>query len=174
MSSVFYSFAVKYISNWRRGCPAFEQTRPPKNDVCQVCIKLAQWRRSRKCKDLQTDRRIMGNGRSEKLIWAFNSGDLKRFEIKCVLTMNRNIPEYRFYWTVLVSTTNKTWLLLEPLWYHPLYFTMQRLSIGRKKPTPYESSIPYMFSVFYLLTRLAKTSMLIHIRATIYWGSFYL
>ena len=40
--------------------PSFEQTwiPSPKDDLCQVWLKLAQrfWRRSRKCKSLQTDR----------------------------------------------------------------------------------------------------------------------
>jgi hypothetical protein len=33
------------------------ETPPPKDDLCQVWLKLAQWfwRRSRKCKSLQTD-----------------------------------------------------------------------------------------------------------------------
>jgi hypothetical protein len=44
---------------------------PPKDDLCQVWLKLAQWfwRRSRKCKSLQTDgrtdRRTTDNGQSE-------------------------------------------------------------------------------------------------------------
>jgi hypothetical protein len=39
--------------------PSFEklESPPPKDDLCQVWLKLAQWfwRRSRKCKSLQTD-----------------------------------------------------------------------------------------------------------------------
>jgi hypothetical protein len=56
---------------------------PPKDDLCQVCLKLAKWfwRRSQKCKSLQTDgrtdRRTTDNGWSEKLTWAFSSGELK-------------------------------------------------------------------------------------------------
>jgi hypothetical protein len=59
----------------------------PKNDLCQLWLKLVQWfwRRSRKCKSLQTDGqtdrqtdgRTPGNGRSEKLTWAFSSDELK-------------------------------------------------------------------------------------------------
>jgi hypothetical protein len=39
----------------------------PKDDLCQVWLKLAQWfwRRSRKCKSLQTDRRTTDKQRSE-------------------------------------------------------------------------------------------------------------
>jgi hypothetical protein len=40
--------------------PSFEQFRisSPKDDLCQVWLKLAQWFwRSRKCKSFQTDRR---------------------------------------------------------------------------------------------------------------------
>jgi hypothetical protein len=47
---------------------------PPKDDLCQVWLKLAQWfwRWSRKRKSFyrQTD-----NGRSEKLTWAITSGE---------------------------------------------------------------------------------------------------
>jgi hypothetical protein len=57
-SVYFYSFAI--ISPWREAIPSFEQTLipSPKGDLCQVWLKLAQWfwRRSRKCKSLQTDR----------------------------------------------------------------------------------------------------------------------
>jgi hypothetical protein len=54
---------------------------PPQDDLCQVWLKLAQWfyRRSRKCKGLQTDGQT-DDGQSEKLIWAFGSGELKREE----------------------------------------------------------------------------------------------
>jgi hypothetical protein len=44
---------------------------PPKDDLCQVWLKLAQWfwRRNQKCKSLQTDgrtdRRTTYNGQSE-------------------------------------------------------------------------------------------------------------
>jgi hypothetical protein len=43
------------------------ESPPPKNDLCQVCLKLAQWfwRRSRNCKSLQTDgRRTTGDQNS--------------------------------------------------------------------------------------------------------------
>jgi hypothetical protein len=38
------------------------ESPPPKDDLCQVWLKLAQWfwRRSQKCKSLQTDRRTDG------------------------------------------------------------------------------------------------------------------
>jgi hypothetical protein len=40
----------------------------PKDDLWRVWLKLAQWFwRSRKCKSLQTDRRTLDKGRSEKL-----------------------------------------------------------------------------------------------------------
>jgi hypothetical protein len=49
------------------------ESPPPKDDLCQVWLKLAKWfwRKSKKCKSLQTD------GQSEKLTWAFSSGELK-------------------------------------------------------------------------------------------------
>jgi hypothetical protein len=66
------------------------ESPPLKDDLYQVWFQLDQWfcRRSRKCKSLQIDRRTDGrrdrratdNGRSEKLTWAFSSGELK----KCV------------------------------------------------------------------------------------------
>jgi hypothetical protein len=63
----------------------------PKDDLCQVWLKLVQrfWRRSRKCKSLQTDRQTddktdrqtPDNGRSEKLTGAFSSCELKNFSV---------------------------------------------------------------------------------------------
>jgi hypothetical protein len=52
----------------------------PKDDLCQVWLKLVQWFwiKSRKCKSLQTDRQMdPDNEWSEKLTWAFSSGELK-------------------------------------------------------------------------------------------------
>jgi hypothetical protein len=61
----------------------------PKDDLCQVWLKLVQWfwRRGRKCKSLQTNRwtdrtdgrqdRQMDARQPEKLTWAFSSGELK-------------------------------------------------------------------------------------------------
>jgi hypothetical protein len=56
----------------------------PKDDLCQLWLKLAQWfwRRSWKCKSL-TDRRQMDGQTtdkrwSENLTWAFSSGELKK------------------------------------------------------------------------------------------------
>jgi hypothetical protein len=47
------------IFPWRRAIPSFEQFRipSPNNYFYQVWLKLAEWlwRRSRKCKSLQTD-----------------------------------------------------------------------------------------------------------------------
>jgi hypothetical protein len=64
-----------------------------KNDLCKVCLKLAQWfwKRTRKCKSLQTDgwtdgKTDFGQQRSEKLTWAFCSGELK--------TWKRNKPNF--------------------------------------------------------------------------------
>jgi hypothetical protein len=59
------------------------ESPPPKDGLCQVWLKLARWfwRRSRKCKSLQTDRRTTDNRWSEKLTWAFSSGELKSYQI---------------------------------------------------------------------------------------------
>jgi hypothetical protein len=61
----FYSFAMK-------GDPLHLnklEFPPPKDDFCQVWLKLAEWfwRRSRKCKSLQTDRQTNGktDGRTD-------------------------------------------------------------------------------------------------------------
>ena len=60
------------------------ESPPPKNALCPVWLILAQWiwRRSRKLekfKDRLRDRQTATDGRrSEKLTWAFSSGDLKR------------------------------------------------------------------------------------------------
>jgi hypothetical protein len=66
-----------------------------KDNLYQVWWKVVQWfwRRSRKCKSLQTDRhtdrRTPDNGRSEKLTWAFSSGELKmRWSLR---------SKYKFY-----------------------------------------------------------------------------
>jgi hypothetical protein len=50
----------------------------PKDDLCQVRLKLAQWfwRRSWKYK-CSTDTQMTDNERSENLTWAFSSGELK-------------------------------------------------------------------------------------------------
>ena len=62
-----------------------------KDVLCQVELKLAQWFFGRrwKCKkkntDKRTDRRTTDNRRSEKLTWAFSSGELKRDEKAYVL-----------------------------------------------------------------------------------------
>ena len=78
---------------------------PPKDDLCKVWLKLAQrfWRRSRKCKSLQTDgqtdrrtdRRTTDKRRSEKLTWAFSSGELITMKVRhltpfCVLRAIRD------------------------------------------------------------------------------------
>ena len=53
----------------------------PKDALCQVWLKLAQWFWSRRWKcEKFTDRRTDGqtdDGWSEKLTWAFSSGELK-------------------------------------------------------------------------------------------------
>jgi hypothetical protein len=60
------------------------ESPPPKNDLCWVWLKLAQWfvRGSRKCKSLQTDGLKTDNGHSEKLNWAFSSDELIKLNIK--------------------------------------------------------------------------------------------
>jgi hypothetical protein len=78
--SVFLLF--RYYLPWRRGF-LLPLNKPesllPKDDLCQVWLKLAEWfwRRSRKCKSLQTGTRTDGqthgstdDGRLEKLTWA--------------------------------------------------------------------------------------------------------
>jgi hypothetical protein len=68
--SIFFTLSL--LSPLKDGWPpSFEQTwsysLSPKDDLCQVWLKLAQWfwRKSRKCKSLQTDRMTTDNRRSE-------------------------------------------------------------------------------------------------------------
>jgi hypothetical protein len=61
-----YIFTLLQLSPLGEGLSlSFEKKKlnsPPKDDLCQVWLKLAQWfwRRSRKCKSLQTDRQTDG------------------------------------------------------------------------------------------------------------------
>jgi hypothetical protein len=86
--SVFllFRYYLPFESSYPLPLNKFE-SRSPKDDLCQVWLKLAQWfwRRSRKYKSLtdrRTDRQTMDNGRSEKLTWAFRSGELKSLKEK--------------------------------------------------------------------------------------------
>jgi hypothetical protein len=47
------------------------ESPPPKNELCQFGLKLAQrfWRRSRKCKSLHTDARTDGRYDGQQMIW---------------------------------------------------------------------------------------------------------
>jgi hypothetical protein len=60
-----YIFIFRYYLPLEKGDPLHLnklESPPPKDDLCQVWLKLAQWlwRRSRKCKSLQTDGRTDG------------------------------------------------------------------------------------------------------------------
>ena len=75
----------------------------PKDDLYQLWLKLAQcfWRRSRKCKSLTdrwtdglTDRQTTDNRRSEKLTWAFGSGELKINSIHSRWTDTKHLNKY--------------------------------------------------------------------------------
>ena len=76
------------------------QSPSPKDALCQVWLQLAQWfwRRRWKCEkftdgrtDGQMDRQTTDNRGSEKLTWAFSSGELKKtsmgkqFKIKWII-----------------------------------------------------------------------------------------
>jgi hypothetical protein len=78
--NVFLLFC--YYLPLEKGCPLRLnklESPFPKNDLCQVGLKLAQWfwRRSRKCKSLQTNILTPDNGRPEMFTWAFRSAELK-------------------------------------------------------------------------------------------------
>jgi hypothetical protein len=67
MFSVF--LLLRYYSPLKKGYPLRLnklEFPPPKDDLCHVWLQLAQWfwRRSRKCKSLQTDRQT-DSGQSE-------------------------------------------------------------------------------------------------------------
>ena len=112
----------------------------PKDDLCQVWLKLARWfwRRRWKCEmftDGQTDRRTdrqtetdrqtdrQTNDRwSEKLTWAFSSGELKgkrslfntfcyNLQSQTCKYFSRSYKEFYYYWTrSRTPTTNP------PIW----------------------------------------------------------
>jgi hypothetical protein len=67
--SVFLLFC--YYLPLGKGIPLYLknlESPPPKDDLCQVWSKLAQWfwRRSRKCKSLQTDGQMDGQTDDQK------------------------------------------------------------------------------------------------------------
>ena len=73
----------------------------PKDALCQVWLKLAQWfwRRSWKCEkftDGQTDGQTTDNRRSEKITWALSSGELKG-EISFPKGVKERLPERCYY-----------------------------------------------------------------------------
>ena len=84
----------------------------PKNALCQVWLKLSQWlwKRRQKCEKFtnrQTDGQITYNLLSEKLTWAFISGELKMF-----------CPVYLSVLTISFETNqcfHKNWVLSEPV-----------------------------------------------------------
>ena len=80
------------ISPWKRAGALHLnklESPSPKDALCQVWLKLAQWFRTRRWKSKRfTDRRTDGrtdsqttdNRWSEKLTWAFSSGELKTYD----------------------------------------------------------------------------------------------
>ena len=80
-----YNFTYSLLSPSEKGVALHLcklESPPSKDALWQVRLKLAQWfwRRSWKCEkltDRQTDRQTTDNRRSEKLTWAFSSGELK-------------------------------------------------------------------------------------------------
>ena len=86
ISSMYIRYLL-IISPWKRADLHVNkhESTPLKDVWCQVWLKLVQWlwRRRWKCEnftDRQTDRRTDGRRDrwSEKLTWAFSSGELKR------------------------------------------------------------------------------------------------
>ena len=80
-----YNLTFLLLSSLVKGHgPSFEQTWIPSTQGCFVpsLVEIVQgfWRRSWNVKSLQTNRLTdrRHNRRSEKLIWAFGSGELKR------------------------------------------------------------------------------------------------
>ena len=81
ISSMFFRYFV-FISSWKRNRVLHFnklESPSPKDALCQVWLKLAQWfwRRWRNVESLQTDGRTTDNRQSEKFTWAFSSGKLK-------------------------------------------------------------------------------------------------
>jgi hypothetical protein len=100
----------------------------PKDDLWQVWLKLAQrfWR-SRKCKSLQTDvrrtdRQTTDKERSEKLTWAFSSGELKivcssEKSVRSQTVQRLFTVQYMHtsgsvrYWPILIPSPQGAWKL---------------------------------------------------------------
>ena len=87
----------------------------PKDALCQVWLKLAQWfwRRRWKCEkftDRQTDRQTTDNRWSEKLTWAFSSGELKISH--CIIFQKISISYTVHSTNLVLNSLWKTWWLV--------------------------------------------------------------
>ena len=90
--SMFFRYFI-FISPWKRAGPV--ESPSPKDALGQVWMKLAQWfwRRRWKCEkftDGWTDRQTTDDRWSEKLTWAFSSGELKKIEKKFLVDIFRS------------------------------------------------------------------------------------
>jgi hypothetical protein len=74
----FKNFQCMFIREGRSRSLNKLGTPSPKDNLCQVWLKLALWfwRRSWKCKSLQTNGQTTDSERSEKFTWTFSSGEL--------------------------------------------------------------------------------------------------
>ena len=85
--SMFFPYFCNYLPLEKGGALHLNklESPSPKDALCQVWLNLAQWfwRRRWKCEkftDRRTDRQTTDDRWSEKLTWAFSSGELKTEE----------------------------------------------------------------------------------------------
>ena len=111
ISSMYFPYFV-IISPWKRAWALHLnklESPSPKDALCQVWLKSAHWfwRRRWKCekfRDGQTDRQTMDDRWSEKLTWAFSSGELKTKLFICTFCFHQSTcHQYFTGWTMLIN-----------------------------------------------------------------------
>jgi hypothetical protein len=92
------------------------ESPPPKDDLCQVWLKLAQWfwRRSRKCKSLQTNRRT--DGRTDDGQLAIRIAHLS-FQLRWAKNYIQTMHLPSGFWKV-INSRNLLWLWI--MWVYRL------------------------------------------------------
>ena len=100
----------------------------PKNALCQVWLKLASgsWEEDENVKSLQTDGRTTDIRRSEKLTWAFSSGEIKTTRKKVSVGALGLLSSFTCAWARKLSSIYKnttqahwvssTWLRWRTFW----------------------------------------------------------
>ena len=83
ISSLYFCYFANISSEERVWPFIWKEFPSSKYGLCQFRLKLAplSWRTRRKCEkviDIQMVTQAIDNGRSEKLIWTFSSGEVKK------------------------------------------------------------------------------------------------